>query len=124
MVYEKNLKALESSCGDIYSKIVENKVSCCDERVIIENAKNGEKILKYIENSKEYYFNSKYNPTNEAEKFMSDEISMPDESVCTIFGLSNGSFAREYVTKNKKNNMCIIYEPSIDIFMQMAEAQP
>lgn len=118
MIYENNLRALQEARPDIYTYVVDKDFSCND-RAVVETAKNGELIVKYINNGKEYYLNSRYNPMKEAEKFMTDEILMPDESVLTIIGLANGSFAREFLNKNEKNVQCVIFEPSISIFMQV-----
>ena len=98
MIYENNLRALQEARPDIYTYVVDKDFSCND-RAVVETAKNGELIVKYINNGKEYYLNSRYNPMKEAEKFMTDEILMPDESVLTIIGLANGSFAREFLNK-------------------------
>lgn len=119
MIYEKNLEALRKARGDVYAYMVSREFECNDEIIKINQAKNGEPIITYNCEGKDVVLNSTYNPSKEAERFMKDEIMMPDESVLTMFGFSNGSFAREFINKNSKTSTCLIYEPSVDLFVQV-----
>ncbi len=116
MIYEKNLEALKLRRGDIYEYMVSHEDECNYKNIRIEQAKNGEPIIIYNFDGREIILNSTYNPSKEAERFLKEEISMPDESILTMFGISNGSFAREFISKNTKSATCLIYEPSIDLF--------
>lgn len=123
MIYKKNLEVLEKFRPDIFdaiSKIQESSYETGNP-VCIEQAKNGAKIVKYDKEGREYYLNSRYNPAKEAERFMEDMVDMPDEAVLTMVGLSNGDFVREYLSKNKAKSICIVYEPSVEIFMQVIQ---
>jgi len=119
MIYQKNLEALRKSRGDIYDYMVSKECKCCDDKIKIEQAKNGEPIIIYKHEDNDIVFNSTYNPSKEAERFLKDEISMPDESILIMFGISNGSFAREFITKNTKSATCLIYEPSVELFINV-----
>lgn len=116
MIYEKNLEALKKRRGDIYEYMVSHDDKCKDNIIKIEQAKNGEPIIICNFEGKDVTLNSTYNPSKEAERFMVDEISMPDESILTMFGISNGSFSREFINKNTKAATCLIYEPCADLF--------
>lgn len=118
MIYENNLKALCEKRPDLYEAVI-NGIDYDDGLVVVEEARNGEKIIKYCKDGKETYLNSRYNPQKEAEKFIGEEISMPDEAVLTIIGLANGCFIREFINKNERNVHCVIYEPEVAIFMEV-----
>lgn len=116
-ILKNNLEALKKSRYDIYSVIkdadfdYDKEIACC------KAAKNNEAIITYQYLDREEYLNSKYNPANEVQKYMSELLDMPDESILVMFGMANGQFAKEFITKKKNNTMCVIYEPSIEIFM-------
>ncbi len=113
-IYERNLETLKIYNKQLYEYLQKNIITNCED-VLVETAKNGEKIIK----SHGVYLNSKYNPSAEAQKYMQDEIRLPDEAVLVMFGLSNGSFAREFLLKNNKHTFCIVVEPDPEIFIQV-----
>lgn len=119
MPYSKNLSALKDVYPNIYEKIEEEEILTGNHIVDVEEARNGEIIIKIDNNGRWIYLNSKYNPTLEADKYMSDMYDMPEESILTIFGMSSGVFAREFLKNNKDADSCVIYEPSLDIFMRV-----
>ncbi|MBE5943493.1 MAG: motility associated factor glycosyltransferase family protein [Lachnospiraceae bacterium] len=121
MIYENNLKALCDVRPDLYEAVIKEK-EYDDGLVVMEEAKNGEKIVKYCKGDTVVYLNSTYNPAREAEKYMSDVVGMPDESVLTIIGLANGAFLKEFVKKRIKNVHCVVYEPSIAVFMEVVKS--
>lgn len=119
MIYEKNLEILKCRFTDIYDAVTGMEAEPGEVSAFVETAKNGDKIVRYVKNGEEFYLNSRYNPCKEAEKFMAEDVDMPDESVLTMVGLSNGSFVREFINKNDKNVCCVIFEPDASIFMQV-----
>lgn len=119
MVYEKNMVTLKEYYRVIYDKIMHDGDVDDSHFFAIETAKNGEKTIKYIQDGHPIYLNSKYNPTNEADKYMSDTFDMPDESILIMFGISNGTYVRSYLKHVKKHTICVVYEPSIDIFKNL-----
>lgn len=122
MIYNNNLEALKKYKQDIFEALrnMDDTYNTDKENsVYIEQAKNGAPIVKYCKAGREVYLNSRYNPAKEAEKFMEDIVKMPDESIITMVGLANGAFAKEFLSKNDNELICIIYEPDIDIFMQV-----
>lgn len=116
MPYTKNLEALKKYYPDIYIKLTEGENEDNQPTVEVETAKNGEKIVKVEVDGRWVYLNSRYNPTAEADKYMSDMYDMPEESIMTIFGLANGMFARAFVNNNINAKACIIYEPCAEVF--------
>lgn len=118
-MYEKNMKALKVHYRGVYDKIVSGEVQYNSGISTIETAKNGEKIVKILRNDQSIYLNSRYNPSNEADKYMCETYDMPEESILVMFGISNGSYVRSHLQQVKRNTICVIYEPSIDIFMSV-----
>lgn len=115
-IYENNLRMIHNK--KMYDELTETEY-VPSSNVVIDTAKNGEAIIAYVDNGKTIYLNSKYNPQNEIERFFGDELAMPDESVITMYGLANGGFAGYFLSNNKSKLHCIVYEPSIDIFMSV-----
>lgn len=113
-VYEDNLKILEARYTDIYNKILEDKNEF-EAGYFVEIAKNNEPVLAREVQRKKIYFNSIYNPSLEAERYMKEYISLPEKSLLVMFGLSTGCFVTEFLDKNHKNNYILIYEPDINI---------
>ena len=99
MIYEKNLSQLKYSENDIYEKICDPDF-CWDEgRSVIEYAKNGEPVLVYIqEDGTKEYLGSRYNPTQEAEKFMADCVDLPEKATLVLVGFGNGAHIREFMS--------------------------
>lgn len=114
-MYKKNLEAVKNN-KLVFSYYEKNNADYNKELVVVEEAKNGEKIVTYNNGGKKLYFNSKYNPANEASKKMEDFANMQDESYVFFYGLANGSYVREFLSINKKEVRCVVYEPSLDIF--------
>ncbi len=112
-IYEENLDALKYNNYDIYEYITKSGNNASN--VSIEAARNGEPVVSYGA----VYLNSRYNPSAEAEKYMADVINMPDESILTIFGLSNGSYVRDFISKNTRHVYCLVVEPSKDILLEV-----
>ena len=118
MVFEMNKKALCISCPIIYNAIIQMNENLTGNAAIVE-AKNGEPIIIYRKADKEYYLNSRYNPASEAKKFMEGYFAAPDEAVITMFGLANVLFLRELLINNRKKIKCIVYEPSVEVFIEV-----
>lgn len=118
VIFEMNKKALCMSCPIIYDAIIQMNEDLPGNAAVAE-AKNGEPIITYREADKEYYLNSRYNPAGEAKKFMEGYFAAPDEAVITMFGLANVLFLRELLINNRKKIKCVVYEPSVEIFIQV-----
>ncbi|MDE6025327.1 MAG: DUF115 domain-containing protein [Lachnospiraceae bacterium] len=117
MIFEDNLNILENKYPNIYHILNDKYIKFESDTVYIEDAHHGGKIVVYDERGNKIYLNSKYDPMNEADKYMQEYFVMPDTSVLVMYGLSNGYYVREYIRNSNANTRCIIYEPNIDIFM-------
>lgn len=120
MLYEDNLAVLKDKYKRIYDVINEGRTTS-QFYVSIETAHKGGQTIVYHMQEKCVYLNSKYDPENEANKYMSKYFDMADESILFMYGLSNGSYVREFIRNTKKNVKCIIYEPCVDVFMQVIQ---
>lgn len=119
VVFDKNMKALNGTHPIIYDAIMRMHDDTLQENVVVSYAKNGEPIIIYRKNGREYYLNSKYNPADEAKRFMEEYFSVPDKALVTMFGIANAFFCRELLINNKRKIKCVVYEPSVDIFIQV-----
>lgn len=119
MIYETNMRSLKEYYGELHDVIEKEYDKYIESYVKVEQAKNGDSILKVCVDDKNIYLNSRYNSTNEAHKYMEQYFDMPEESLLIMYGLSNASYVREFLKNSEKNIICLIYEPSPDIFMQV-----
>ncbi len=115
----KNYEALKQNHIKVYESIYCRDYEQDINNVEVRQARNGEDIIIFHNQNQEVYLNSRYNPTAEAYKFMEGVFDMPAQSLLIMFGFSNGSYARSFLTENKQYNRCIIYEPSLDIFTKV-----
>lgn len=115
IVYENNLKALKEKNEALWNAFVtyENNHSGC--QAFVDTAKNGEQIVGYHADNKDYYLNSTYNPQREAEKLMNEFFAMPENSFVSVCGLANGEFARVFL-QNNHDAAIYVYEPCVDVF--------
>ena len=115
MIYEGNLAALKENHDDLYKNIDNEEI---DDSAFVSQARNGQKIMVFNKDNKEIYLNSKYNPESEAEKYLMEIKDMPEKSILTLFGLSNGDFVKQAIKYTNDEVLIIVYEPSKSIFMQ------
>lgn len=118
-LYEKNIQELKSKYPIIYDAIKSVGTEDVSDIAHIEDARKGGQVVVYHDNGKDVYLNSKYDPENEAAKYMAETFEMQDEAILIMFGLSNGYYVKEHIKHAKGNTKCIIFEPSFDIFIQV-----
>ncbi len=117
-IYEKNMEALKEKYQVIYDALGGIREDELSELVHIEDARKGGQAVVYHDNGKSVYLNSKYDPENEASKYMANTFEMKNNALLIMYGLSNGYYVKEHI-KHVKNTKCIVFEPSMDIFMQV-----
>lgn len=78
---------------------------------------NKEYTLFVEKNNIRYRLNSLYNPTHEAEQWVKQFQIQEISNVVLMYGLGNGIFLRSILRKLHKNDIVLVYEPSIDIFL-------
>lgn len=121
MVYEKNLEALKKYYKPIYDIITDKTFLWNRQLVSVDKARDGESMVIYHADDRDIYLNSRYNPTNEAQRYMEETYNLPDETAFSIFGLASGVYVRTLLEKKKHDIWILIYEPSIEVFMSLME---
>lgn len=121
MVYEKNLEALGKYYKPIYDIITDKTFLWNRQLVSVDKARDGEPMVIYHVCDRAIYLNSRYNPTNEAQRYMEDAYNLPDETVLSIYGLASGVYVHTLLEKKKHDIWILIYEPSIEVFMSLME---
>lgn len=117
-MYDKNLTYLKDNHSVIYEAITAGRISWEETSAVVVMSRNEEPVMVYKDRDREVYLNSKYNPTVEAQKYLEDIKDMPEQSILTMFGFANGSFLREALKITNNTIKVMVYEPSVDVFMQ------
>lgn len=118
-LYEKNMQELKNKYPLLYNAVKDAYADELSDIVHIETARKGGSVVVYNDNGKNVFLNSKYDPENEAAKYMEETFDMQNEAVLLMFGLSNGCYIKEHMKRMKGNTKCIVYEPCLDIFIQV-----
>ncbi|MCM1398907.1 MAG: DUF115 domain-containing protein [Clostridium sp.] len=121
MVYEENLEVLKSKYHKIFEWINTGLDADVMYDISIESGRKDGQVVVCHMPERDIYLNSKYDPIHEANQYMSGYFDMPDESVLFMYGLSNTNYVRTFIQNTKKSVKCIVYEPSIDVFMQVIQ---
>lgn len=121
ITYDNNLNALKKKHKKIWEAFTRDSSQTQRGNAFISQAKNGEWIVGYHTEQRDYYLNSTYNPTKEAEKRMSEYEAMPDNAFLCVYGLANGSFARIFLNSNHNGTAIYVYEPSAEVFRAVME---
>ena len=107
VIYNKNMEVLKKRYEGV--------------AYIIENAKDGTKIISINRENKILYLNGKYAP----RKFIEQEIENLGKInyMASIFivGLGNGLFIKELLKKTEKTVNIVVYEPSVSLFLKVLE---
>ncbi len=119
MIFKNNLEALKEHHRNVYDILVAEGFCWDEKKSSVCDAKNGEPIVVYNMEDERVFLNSRYNPSMEAKKYVEEFNDMPDKSVITMFGFANGSFARDVLENTRDGVSVIVFEPSVDIFMQV-----
>ncbi|MBN1041176.1 motility associated factor glycosyltransferase family protein [Clostridium botulinum] len=110
-MFNKNLIALKEHYLELYKTITDTNEKNQTEKVY---SKNGMANL-IIDN--QFWIHSRYNPQNEAEKWV-DNIDIQDEDTIITIGLGLGYYLEPLIDKYKDKKIIII-EPNIEIFKNM-----
>lgn len=117
--YEKNIDCIKEIRETLYKGIEQKKDTKKHEvdNIFTVNSKEDENLsLVVIKERIEYRLNSNYYPIKEAKQWSAQYEIKNLNSIIVMFGLGNGVFARELISKMKKNDFLFIYEPSFEIF--------
>ncbi|NFE60762.1 motility associated factor glycosyltransferase family protein [Clostridium botulinum] len=110
-MFNKNLSALKEHYLELYQTIIDRNGEKKTEKV---KSKNG-MVNLMIDN--EFWIHSRYNPQNEAEKWI-DNINIKDEDTIITIGLGLGYYLDPLFDRYKDKKI-IIVEPNIEVFKSM-----
>ncbi len=116
---EQNMSLMERIRPDLYNKLKEVFDSNEYSYNNIEEAdtRDGNKALIVDKDNTKYRLNSLYKPLKEAEKW-ADQYEFHNLSISVImFGMGNGLFVREMLSRLKPDASVYIFEPDLSIFL-------
>lgn len=118
--FNKNISIIKKERKYLYENI-ENQLLDKDkytsDNVTSILSKNGEMVVTYNSEGTLYRLNSIYNPSEEARKW-AEQFNFNNINIITVmFGLGNGKFVREILKNLGEEDILVIYEPSVEIFM-------
>ena len=120
-LYNSNIQSLQKNRSKLFEKLEQSKDSLLisDAPMEVESieAKNNDKVIVIKKDSSEYRLNSLYNPEAEAYRWANQFKIQNYNTIISMFGLGNGVFARAIVNKMDSDDVLIIYEPSLVIFL-------
>lgn len=122
--FENNMTEIIRTKGFLYERIQEKPdyVSTNKpEELEIFPTLDGDTTLVVTMASSKYRLNSLYSPTHEAERWAAQFEMKNLGIVATMFGLGNGTFARELLKKLDGNGVLLIYEPCAELFFYVLE---
>ena len=107
-IWHKNLEALyrtDARMAQLIDDIPENN------SWVIETARNGQPTLKIkLSDGKEIYLHSKYDPGNEAEKFV-DALDLDKNFVFIFSGIGLGYHIRSLFDRASNQTIVVVFEP-------------
>ncbi|NTU31067.1 motility associated factor glycosyltransferase family protein [Brevibacillus sp. HB1.1] len=118
MVLTDNITSLKKHYPDIWEKLRDRNPQLMDQ-VRLEETKSQDKdhTLAVCLESGWNYIHSKYNPMQEAERFIESLEDIGDRHVL-FFGVGLGYHIDEFI-KSKPNNSFSLYEPNMAVFHQL-----
>jgi len=127
MILDKNIEALREYRKVLLARIEAAEISEGSEEgvwnVESEPAVNGSQVMTIFSDTETYRLNSLYNPEYEAdiwaEQIDYDKLFMR----ITVIGFGNGIFIRAMKNHLKKDDVLIVYEPSLQIFQYVLEQE-
>ena len=123
-IYAANLTRMKEVYGIDADRMSVMEGDIAENETIIpetEVAKNGTKITLLNCGERRIYLNSRYNPEDEADKFVLQYNEITDYSVCLFFGLGNGIVARKLAETLGNHVSLIFYEPFPELFVHVMQ---
>lgn len=118
--YDKNIECIKKNRQFMYKSMakIDNKASLSNNIKSIQTI-DGNLALVYKDNEKEYRLNSIYSPINEARKWVKQYKFNNLNNVMSLYGFGNGVFVRELLAVMSDDDILLIYEPSVEIFLHV-----
>ena len=113
-LYNKNLQKLKNKYTQMYERLLQYKTD--EERIVVDESYNGEKIIAVKHRERLYYLNSRYNDEEFSKNWINGYDDIKYQELFLIFGLSNFNCIKKLSNKVGDNNLIMLYEPDIEIF--------
>ncbi len=118
-LYEKNMECLKQMRPEMHEKLKSHITDT--QSILCGDALDGEKFLAVSKDNEIIPLNSTYHPSHEAERYVAQYDELSAETVLFMYGFSNGFIIRKALEKNCPVQSCIVYEPSVGIFVKVLE---
>ncbi len=118
-LYEKNMECLKQMRPEMHEKLKSHITDT--QSMLCGDALDGEKFLAVSKDNEIIPLNSTYHPSHEAERYVAQYDELSAETVLFMYGFSNGFIIRKALEKNCPVQSCIVYEPSVEIFVKVLE---
>ena len=117
-IFNKNMQAII----DIFPKIASQVIDYLElhdkgDKVFLDTSVKGEDIVAVKDNERLWYLNSRYNSHESAFRWAEQYKNKNPQAVFIIYGLADGSYARELLKQTRETNFILIYEPNVNIFL-------
>ncbi len=116
----ENLNILAKSFQDIYKKIKNIEVLENSNKIRLETARNGMATIIYESEAGPVYLHSKYDPTTEAERFISQYKDVDRYKHVFFYGVGLGYHIEEFC-KKWPDKRFTLYEPEQSILLNYLE---
>lgn len=81
---------------------------------IVEDTKTGQKTLKYLEQNKQIYIHSKYNPVDEANRWSG--LNYKKGKLTIVIGFGLGYHISSFINRMVEDEFLLVIEPSEEVF--------
>ncbi len=124
-IYEQNLKALAQKYPQMDKLIEEAQENIKEDLLLIEDlALNEKRILKIKKEGHIFYLNGKRNTEDPAKKWIESLGELQENAPVLMMGLGNETYFHELMKSTEKHLAIIIYEPSLQIFLDFINHYP
>ncbi len=121
-IYEKNLATLAAYYPQM-DELIERARKDTEEHVKLEEefSLDGKRILKVKVDDRECYLNGKRNASDPAKRWMESLGELQEHAPVIMMGVGNETYLEELTDHVDKHLVIVIYEPSINIFIDLLE---
>ena len=113
-LFEKNMDVLWKRYPGIAKKISEININEINEKIQVQTAQNGQKVISIYCRDHWWGLNSMVSPEAAAEIY-ADRYSMRMYGLYFIYGFSDGRNIRMMIEKSDETNCFVIWEPDVEI---------
>lgn len=117
-IYTKNIESIRLKYPNWAKMIESESYELNDEvRVSIDESIEGSTIFRVSNAGKTLYLNGKYNPAYAGKDWLESVGKIEDFATVVIVGIHDGIHIRNILKEVNKKTSILIYEPSIEIFI-------